>query len=134
MEDPTEKGLRKCLNFGHTIGHAIETNSLINDEDPLSHGEAIVVGMICEAYLSNQKTGFPDNELVDITKTLSGLYPKYQIDELNFSKLFTLMQKDKKNENGQVNCTLLTKIGECSIDHICTVDELYESLGYYVSL
>jgi len=134
MEDPTEQGLRKCLNFGHTIGHAIETNSLINDENPLSHGEAIVVGMICEAYLSNQKTGLPDNELVDITKTLSGIYPKYQIDELSFSKLFALMQKDKKSQNGKVNCTLLTRIGQCSIDHICTVYELYESLRYHVAL
>lgn len=134
MEDPTEQGLRKCLNFGHTIGHAIETNSLINDDNPLSHGEAIVVGMICEAFLSNQKTALPDNELADITKVLCGLYPKYHIDEMVFSKLFALMQKDKKNQNGRVNCTLLTQIGQCSIDHICTVYELYESLRFYVAL
>ena len=134
MEDPTEQGLRKCLNFGHTIGHAIETNSLINDEYPLSHGEAIVIGMICEAYLSHQKTGLSESELVEITTVLSNLYPKYPVEESSFSKLFTLMQKDKKNQNGKVNCTLLSHIGQCSIDHICTVYELYESLRYYSAL
>jgi 3-dehydroquinate synthase len=134
LADPTEKGFRKCLNFGHTIGHAIETNSLINDEDPLSHGEAIAIGMICEAYLSHQKVGLPESELAEITKVLSSLYPKYPIAESSFSKLFTLMQKDKKNQNGKVNCTLLSQIGQCSIDHICTVYELYESLRYYTTL
>src|ERR1700758_1124811 len=57
IADPHEKGIRKSLNFGHTVGHAIETYSLMNDKDPLSHGEAIAVGMICEAYISHQRTG-----------------------------------------------------------------------------
>jgi len=134
MEDPTEQGLRKCLNFGHTIGHAIETNSLLNDSDPLSHGEAIAIGMICEAYLSHQKTGLSQAELTEITEVFSRLYPKYLVEESSFSNLFTLMQKDKKNQNGKINCTLLSHIGQCSIDHICTVYELYESLRYYAAL
>jgi 3-dehydroquinate synthase len=134
LQDPTEQGYRKCLNFGHTIGHAIETNSLINDENPLSHGEAVVIGMICEAYLSNQKTGLSDGELAEITSVLRSLYPKYAVEESSFSNLFTLMQKDKKNHNGKVNCTLISHIGQCSIDHICTVYELYESLRYYASV
>jgi 3-dehydroquinate synthase len=64
IADPHEKGIRKALNFGHTVGHAVETYSLMNDADPLSHGEAIAIGMICEAWLSNQKNGFPDSELL----------------------------------------------------------------------
>src|SRR5690606_32174448 len=52
-QDPKESGLRKILNFGHTIGHAVETYSIDNDDNPLLHGEAIAVGMICEAYLSH---------------------------------------------------------------------------------
>jgi 3-dehydroquinate synthase len=118
LEDPTEQGYRKCLNFGHTIGHAI----------------AVVIGMICEAYLSNQKTGLSVGELAEITSVLRSLYPKYEVEESSFSNLFTLMQKDKKNHNGKVNCTLISHIGQCSIDHICTVYELYESLRYYASL
>src|SRR6201996_7947995 len=69
IEDPHEKGIRKSLNFGHTIGHAIETYSLLNDKDPLSHGEAIAIGMICEAYLAHQKVGLSADELKDITET-----------------------------------------------------------------
>src|SRR5476651_2043255 len=74
IEDPHEKGIRKALNFGHTIGHAIETYSLINDEDHLSHGEAIAIGMICEAYLAHKKTGLPAEDLQEITETLNTLY------------------------------------------------------------
>ncbi len=96
IEDPHEKGIRKALNFGHTIGHAVETNSLLNDEDHLTHGEAIAIGMICEAWLSNKKTGLPDAELAEITRVLTKLYPKYQIDNSCHKVLFGLMQKDKK--------------------------------------
>jgi 3-dehydroquinate synthase len=134
LEDPTEQGLRKCLNFGHTIGHAVETYSLLNDANPLSHGEAIAIGMICEAYISKQKIGLSDSQLADITSVLNNLYPKYEISESIFDNLLALMQKDKKNKNGKINCTLIQEIGKCSIDHICTVDELYESLRYYKSL
>src|ERR1700748_1876025 len=70
IEDPHERGIRKCLNFGHTVGHAVETYSLLNDSNPLSHGEAIVVGMICEAYLAHKKIGLNLDELKDITETL----------------------------------------------------------------
>src|SRR6201996_7996258 len=63
LEDPKEMGIRKSLNFGHTIGHAVETNSLLHDENPLTHGEAIAIGMICESYLSHKKTGLGSNEL-----------------------------------------------------------------------
>jgi 3-dehydroquinate synthase len=134
IEDPHEKGIRKALNFGHTIGHAVETYSLLNDADPLSHGEAIAIGMICEAWLSNCKAGLPDNELVEITEVLNGLYPKYDINESIFPTLLEHMLKDKKNQNGKINCTLLKRIGQYSIDNICTADELSNSLRYYTGL
>ena len=134
IEDPKEKGIRKALNFGHTIGHAIETNSLINDQDPLSHGEAIAIGMICESYLAHKKTGLSAGELKEITSVFSDLYPRYTIAESSFDTLFTIMQKDKKNQDGQINCTLLTRIGQCNIDNICTEAELRESLIYYINL
>jgi len=78
IEDPRETGIRKSLNFGHTIGHAVETYSLLHDDGGhLSHGEAIAIGMICEAYLSHKKTGLSAGELAEITNILSALYPKY---------------------------------------------------------
>ncbi len=134
IEDPHEKGIRKALNFGHTIGHAVETYSLINDTDSLSHGEAIAIGMICEAYLAHKKTGLPTEELKEITDTLNTLYPRYTINESTFDTLLEYMKKDKKNQNGNINCTLLTNIGVCNIDNICTEAELCESLLYYINL
>jgi len=134
MVDPTEQGIRKALNFGHTIGHAVETNSLLTDESPLTHGEAIAIGMICEAYLSSKKTGLPKEELEEIVSVINGLYPKYDLGCVDFPTLCTIMLKDKKNQNGKINCTLLSRIGECRLDNICTEEELCESLAYYASL
>ena len=134
IEDPTEQGIRKALNFGHTVGHAVETNSLLNDKDPLTHGEAIAIGMICEAYLSHKKTGLGLDELDEIVRVISGLYPKYPLEETNYDTLCAIMLKDKKNQNGKINCTLLTRIGQCQLDNICTDAELCESLSYYTSL
>jgi len=135
IEDPRETGIRKSLNFGHTIGHAVETYSLLHDDGGhLSHGEAIAIGMICEAYLSHKKTGLSAGELAEITNILSALYPKYFLEEAANPELFALMLKDKKNQNGQINCTLLSKIGQYSIDNICTEAELCESLSYYATL
>lgn len=134
LEDPHEKNIRKSLNFGHTIGHAVETYSLVHDEDSLSHGEAIAIGMICESYLAYKKTGLSLDELNEITDVLTTLYPFYQLrDEMN-DELLEIMKKDKKNQNGNINCTLLNKIGEFNIDNICTAEELIESLQYYASL
>lgn len=134
IADPHEKGIRKALNFGHTIGHAVETWSLMNDKDSLSHGEAIAIGMICEAWLSNKKAGLSDNQLLEITEVLSHLYPRYKLKESSFPTLLEHMLKDKKNQNGKINCTLLTQIGKYSIDNICTDTELCDSLKYYASL
>jgi 3-dehydroquinate synthase len=134
IEDPHEKGIRKSLNFGHTIGHAVETYSLMNDKNPLTHGEAIAIGMICEAKLSNMKVGLSNAELTEINEFIGNLYPKYNIAESCYKELYNNMLKDKKNQSGKINCTLLTSIGQCCIDNICTETELCESLRYYSTL
>lgn len=134
MEDPHERGFRKALNFGHTIGHAVETYSLENDTVHLTHGEAIAMGMICEAWLSHKKSTLSAEELKQITDVISSWYPKYYLDESCHTLLHELMRKDKKNKGTEINCTLLTHIGECSIDHICTEEELCDSLKFYASL
>lgn len=134
IEDPHEKGARKSLNFGHTVGHAVETYSLMNDENPLTHGEAIAIGMICESRLSNKKIGLSDPDLNEINQVIGNLYPKYTIAESSHKELYSIMKKDKKNQSGKINCTLLTSIGQCRIDNICTEDELFESIRYYSAL
>ena len=132
--DPYEKGLRKILNFGHTIGHAIESYSLKNDRDPLLHGEAIAIGFICEAYLSVRYNELTENELAEVTSVVNQYFPKYKLDQASFGALIELMQNDKKNAEGRINFSLLRSIGECSTDVFCSEGEIEESLNYYRSL
>ncbi len=133
LQDPEEKGLRKILNFGHTIGHAVESYALQNEKNPLLHGEAIAIGMVCEAFLSARKTGLSQQELAEIVHTFRKFYEKHTIKEASVPALIELMKSDKKNTSGQVNCSLLTQIGQCAIDCFCTEDELCESLKFYIN-
>ncbi|MVZ65170.1 3-dehydroquinate synthase [Sphingobacterium sp. DK4209] len=132
--DPKEKGLRKILNFGHTIGHAIEGYSLENDQSPLLHGEAIAIGMICEAYLSFKLNNLEEAELEEIVQYLSSVYPKYQFDQSIYPILLGLMRNDKKNENNQLGFSLLRSIGDCDFNKYVEEADIIESLDYYRNL
>lgn len=132
--DPFEKGLRKILNYGHTIGHAVESYALTNDKKPLTHGEAIAIGMICEAFLSAKYCNLSQEELKDISDYIISIYPKYQIKEDSFAQLIELMQSDKKNEEGFILFSLLDKIGQCTYNCKVTDADILESLNYYNSL
>ncbi|MGK0366375.1 MAG: 3-dehydroquinate synthase [Saprospiraceae bacterium] len=126
-EDPFEKGIRKALNFGHTIGHAIESMALETD-NPLLHGEAIAAGMICESYLSCQKVGLRQEEFEKIKTFITRIYQPREISEKDFPELIRLMSKDKKNEGFAINFTLLTGIGSCKINETATAAEIEESM------
>lgn len=132
--DPQEKGLRKILNFGHTIGHAVETYALTHEASPLTHGEAIAIGMVCEAYLSQKNNTLEKEDLESIARYILSLYPKYSIAEGSFDTLLEYMQSDKKNENGQIMFSLLSKIGAC--DYNCKVakNDIIASFLYYNEL
>lgn len=131
LNDPLEKNERKLLNFGHTIGHAIESFSLENDEIPLCHGEAIAIGMICESYISNKNNKMKAADLEDISSTIKSFYSYYELEELNFHSYIELMKHDKKNEGVEINFTLLSKIGEGDYNKEVGVDLILESLNYY---
>ena len=133
LQDPEEKGLRKILNFGHTIGHAVESFSLQKDQVPLLHGEAIAIGMICEAFLSHQKTGLSAAELKEVVSSLKHFYPKYTFRQEDIPQLIEIMKSDKKNASRNINCSLLTRIGHCGIDSFCTEEELNASLIFYLN-
>jgi len=130
-EDPQEKSLRKILNFGHTIGHAVETYALVKDASPLTHGEAIAIGMICEAYLSQKNNTLTATDLEDISNYISNLYPAYHLKTESFTELLALMQSDKKNENGQIMFSLLGSIGKCDFNCRVTESDILESFHYY---
>lgn len=131
--DPFEKNDRKKLNFGHTIGHAIESLAL-EIKHTLLHGEAIAAGVVCESWLSMKKADLSKASLIEISDCILKIYGKVEIEESSFSNLLTLMKNDKKNEGTGINFTLLSKPGESLVNNICSEDLVIESLRYYMNL
>jgi len=130
LQDWEEKGLRKTLNFGHTIGHAIESQALEKGRD-LLHGEAVAIGMIVETILSQMSNGFAEEEFQTIKSTLEGVFPLQAIDEAELPDLIEWMRNDKKNDDSQINFTLLKKIGEAEFNKICSVEQIEEAIRTY---
>jgi len=131
-QDPREKSLRKILNFGHTLGHAIETYFLDNTErESLLHGEAIAIGMILEAYLSHQQTGLGINQLEDIKKTISKHFKQVDFEDKDIHAIIDLLKYDKKNSHGSIFFVLLKRIGEAQIDNRVPDDILSQAFSYY---
>lgn len=133
--DPTEQNIRKFLNFGHTLGHAIESFYLTHPtKTTLLHGEAIAIGMIVEAYLANKLTGLSEAALKEISAKLLAIYPKVKIEKEDYTAITDLLIFDKKNIGGKVLFVLLEEIGKALFN--CEVPEklLGESLDYYNAL
>ncbi len=132
LQDPTEQNLRKILNYGHTLGHAIESYFLENEKhDLLLHGEAIAVGMVLEGYLSYKLTGLSKNELDDIKTTFLNRYDKIDFTATDIDTILSLLKFDKKNSHGNINFVLLSSIGKSKID-IRIPDNLFqEAFAYY---
>lgn len=126
-QDPTEKGLRKTLNFGHTIGHAIES-FFLTTPNPLLHGEAITLGIIAESYLSWKRNLLAEQDYLTIRKFIYALYqkPDFEVDIL--TTIANLALQDKKNEQGKVFSCLLHGIGNCVYHQELSIAEIKESL------
>ncbi|MDR1645148.1 MAG: 3-dehydroquinate synthase [Tannerellaceae bacterium] len=129
-EDPQEKGIRKALNLGHTIGHSTESLSFKNDY-PILHGHAVAVGIVCELYLSYKLCGFPADILTRVTHYIKEYYPPFFFDCKAYDSLYERMTHDKKNANGVINFTLLSGIGEIRINQSANKDLIFESLDFY---
>jgi 3-dehydroquinate synthase len=129
--DPYETGRRKILNFGHTIGHALESYSHEGDSKSLLHGEAIAIGMVCEAFLSNKIHDLSIEELKDITSFIFSHFPKINLVSHSYHRLIELMKHDKKSHDQRLNFTLLSEIGDASFDHFTNADSVIDSLNYY---
>ena len=133
FRDPLERGYRKALNFGHTIGHAFESFAL-ESRNPIHHGYAVAYGMMTELYLSKLLCNFPVDQMDDITNWLIEIYGKFSIDEVQFEKLYQLMSHDKKNEGGRINFTLIPSVGKVVFNQICTKELIFEALSYFKNL
>jgi len=134
LEDPRESGLRKILNFGHTLGHAIESFYLDSeDKESLKHGEAIAIGMVCETYISSKLLNFPLEKVQEVKELVHTTYDKVQIPKEDFSEIISLLKHDKKNVNGNVNFVLLNNFEDHKLDCLVPEELLIESLEYYNS-
>lgn len=131
-EDPEEKGLRKTLNYGHTLGHAIESYFLTHAEkNTLLHGEAIAIGMILATYISKELQGFPDNKLNEITNKILDIYERVEFTEKDIQQIIDLMKFDKKNSHGNINFVLLNDIGETRVDCIVPNHLIWNAFEFY---
>lgn len=121
--DPFEKGPRKALNYGHTIGHAIESFCLSSENhESLLHGEAIAAGLYLESYLSHLHAGLSVTEFQGIENWFKNLDMKLSFSESDIKNMLELMTHDKKNVNGEIRFVLLESIGSFLTDQ--TVPEI----------
>jgi len=117
MQDPTENGIRKALNFGHTLGHAIESYFLENEnKKSLLHGEAVAAGMILESFISMKKNGISITEYTEIKTALKNIFTNIIFSSDDIAAIIGLLIHDKKNEYGNVQFALLEKIGKVKIN------------------
>ena len=131
-EDLTENGIRKSLNFGHTLGHAIESYFLENDnKTSLLHGEAIAVGMILESFISREKGLLKNEEYQEIKYIINDIFERIEFTQNEIEKIIELLIFDKKNEFGKVQFALLDGIGKIKINQESDNELIYKAFEDY---
>lgn len=128
-EDPHEHGIRKALNLGHTVGHALESFAMKHGR-PVLHGYAVAYGMVCELYLSARKTDFPTDKIHQTVRFILDHYGRMPYTCDDYPELLELMRHDKKNTSGIINFTLLGGIGDIRINQTATKEEIEEALDF----
>ena len=129
-QDPFEKGIRKALNLGHTVGHAFESFAL-ETHHPVLHGYAVAWGIVCELYFSYLKTGFPKDKLRQTIQFIKDNFDALAFDCKQYDHLYEFMTHDKKNSAGIINFTLMGEIGDIRINQSATRDDIFEMLDFY---
>lgn len=114
LEDPIENGIRKILNFGHTIGHAIEGYYM---DSGITHGHAIAIGMVMESYISMKLNNLSEEDYLIVEEAILGFYGLPKFSDEDIQEMIEILYNDKKNKEGEIKCCLISKIGECSYDH-----------------
>ncbi len=132
VEDPMEKGLRKILNAGHTIGHALESH-MLNSGHRVLHGEAIAVGLITEAFIANKRDLLSKPDLEAISSFIVSVYGKIDLDLEVPHALSRLILQDKKNKDNKILCVLLNGIGKAQWDYEISLTEVKDALAYYAT-
>ena len=130
--DFKEKGIRKNLNFGHTIGHSFES-FFLSSGHPVTHGQAIAAGMLCEAWLSFQLFGFEKAQLDEIVEMIDTNFERLNVNESHIPQFVDLMRQDKKVRRGRLNFSLLRKIGKALHNVEVKPELVVESLRFYIN-
>lgn len=129
-KDRYESGIRKQLNFGHTVGHAIET-FFLHKNTPILHGEAVAAGIIIELYISMILIDFPKDNFINICRFISSKYTKISIQDDGVEEIIKIIAFDKKNEKGKNNFVLLQNIGKVKIDCQVPTALIQQAIEYY---
>lgn len=132
-QDFKEQNVRKTLNFGHTIGHAVESLFLKNG-NLIPHGEAVALGMICEAHLAFLCGLIDVDDSSVIISRIKRLFPYIDISEFKNATIIDLMFNDKKNEDGNINFSLINGIGSCLFDQKVNAEQIILTLDFYKNL
>lgn len=129
-QDPYEKGIRKALNLGHTVGHAFESLSHHKNK-PVQHGFAVAWGIICELYLSAHFCDFPKEKLYPTVYFIRDNYPDFPFGCDDYEQLFEYMKHDKKNDSAdEINFTLLSDIGEIRINQTASKEDIFNAIDF----
>ncbi|MDY0089063.1 MAG: 3-dehydroquinate synthase [Flavobacteriaceae bacterium] len=132
LQDPKENNIRKSLNFGHTLGHAIEGYFLeFNEKQTLLHGEAVAAGMILESYISLKKELISTAEYLEIKSVIKDIYTDISFTEQDIQEIIKLLIFDKKNEYGKIQFVLLDGIGKVKINQIVENELIFEAFEDY---
>lgn len=129
-QDPKEKGIRKILNAGHTIGHALESYLLAKGRKVM-HGEAVAAGLVAEAYLAQRKNMISSQELQAIQDFIFKVYGRLNFQEDEIENIALLTLQDKKNKGNDILCVLLKSIGTPRWDVAISLEDVKRALAFY---
>lgn len=130
-KDPFDRKERMALNFGHTIGHALESHSFGNGKEPLLHGEAVAAGLYCESYLSVRLSGLDQSVLETLNGILKVHFNRVAIDPNGMDEVMHFIFQDKKNRGGSVKMTLLSAPGKVMTDQEVGENWILEAIDFY---
>ena len=133
LKDPFDEGIRKILNFGHTIGHALEA-LFFGTANELLHGEAIIIGMLVESHIAYQKKMIHKKELYEIVGAIQPYFKMQAIKNSSLEALIELIKNDKKNHSDKFYFSLIDKIGSCTFDVVVTKNQIKKALDFYGTL
>ena len=133
-QDPFEQGLRKVLNFGHTLGHAFESLSLKISGEPLLHGEAVGWGMIAALFLSNELLDFDAKKQEQLNKLILQKLPSFPFRTEHSNELLGFIRNDKKNNDGKTKMVLLKAVAEPEYDIEVDDNQLINAINYCIEL